>query len=84
MVIEAGNRVRDRKWGGVYTGTISRVDTAADLAERRAEGDDDPTLYVYVKWDGTSFTEDQLSPDEVEIIAGTGDPEIGYATFVMP
>jgi hypothetical protein len=79
---EPGNRVRDRKWGGTETGTITRVDTPADLAERRAEDpDDDGTLYVYVKWDGTSFSEDQLHPREVELIPGTGDPEVGYAIF---
>jgi hypothetical protein len=75
---EAGMRVRDHEWGGVYTGTITRVDTAADLAKRRAEGNDNPTLYVYMQWDGSTFSEDQLAPGEFDVIPAEGDPEVGY------
>lgn len=84
MTIEAGNRVRDRKWGGVHNGTVTRVDNADDLRERSAEGDTDPTLYVYVQWDGASFTEDQLAPHEIELIPGEGDPTLGVGIFVVP
>lgn len=44
--------VRDRKWGGRYTGTIVRIDDDGDL---------------FVQWHGT-FVEDQVRPDEVEPI----------------
>ena len=83
MDFQAGNRVRDRKWNGTHEGTITRVDTLDDLRERAAEGDDDPTLYVYVQWDGASFTEDQLAPGEVELIPGPGDPTLGVGIFVQ-
>ena len=82
--MKVGNRVRDRKWGGTETGTITRVDEDQDIRDRMAEGDDDQTAYVYVKWDGTSFSEDQLEPGEVELIEGTGDPEVGVGVFYMP
>lgn len=83
--MQPGNRVRDRgKWGGTETGTVTRVDDQSDIDERRADGDDDPTRYVYIKWDGTSFSEDQLHPDEVQLIPGTGDTEVGFGIFVLP
>jgi hypothetical protein len=47
-----GDRVRDRKWGGRFVGTVRRVDRDGDL---------------YVRWDGL-MTEDQMRPDEVELL----------------
>lgn len=49
-VPRAGNRVRDRVWGGTQTGRITRTNG------RR----------VYIKWDGTWFTEDELDMDEID------------------
>ena len=47
---QPGQPVRDRKWGGAYTGTVTRVD---------------PDGAVIVRWDGTTF-EDQLTCVEIE------------------
>lgn len=80
--ISPGNRVQTHKWAPhVHTGTVTRVDTDADLRERAEDGDTDPTRYVYVKWDGAAFTEDQLDPIELELIEGSGDPAAPYAVF---
>lgn len=47
---QRGDRVRDKKWGDRYVGTVRRVDKDGDL---------------YVQWDGLTV-EDQMRPDEVE------------------
>ena len=47
---DVGDRVRDRKWGGTHVGSLVGRD-----------GD-----RVYVRWDGTEFTEDELDVREVE------------------
>ena len=44
------DRVRDRVWGGTQTGRVTRTDGSR----------------VYVKWDGTWFTEDELDLYQIE------------------
>ena len=53
--IRKGDRVRDAKWGGKFTGTVVRVQTSAS---RR---------WVYVQWDIIAV-EDQLLDYEVEAL----------------
>ena len=53
--IKKGDRVRDLKWGGKFTGTVVRVQTSAS---RR---------WVYVQWDNIAV-EDQLLDYEVEAL----------------
>ncbi|MBI4376338.1 MAG: hypothetical protein HY549_07790 [Elusimicrobia bacterium] len=53
--IRKGDRVRDVKWGGKFTGTVVRVQTSAS---RR---------WVYVQWDNIAV-EDQLLDYEVEAL----------------
>lgn len=78
--INPGDRVQTHQWAPqVHTGTVTRVDTDADLRERAAEGDHDPTLYVCVRWDGTSFSEFQHHPDELTLVPGSGDDAAPYA-----
>ena len=55
MRIRKGDRVRDLKWGGKFTGTVVRVQTSAS---RR---------WVYVQWDNIAV-EDQLLDYEVEAL----------------
>lgn len=64
--LTAGSRVRDRIWGGTESGTVTGVD---------ADGT------VTVQWDSAEFTEDQRSLDDVEGIAGTGDPTPRHAVW---
>ncbi|GAA0719724.1 hypothetical protein Drose_06025 [Dactylosporangium roseum] len=50
--LKPGDRVRDRQWGGKYTGTV-----------RHSDGVDG----VFVAWDN-SFVEDQMATSDVELI----------------
>ena len=51
--LRKGTTVRDRKWGGIYTGTVVNVS--------------DDGEWIYVAWHGTCI-EDELRPDDVEVI----------------
>mgnify|MGYP001565949820 FL=1 len=53
--IKKGDRVRDAKWGGKFTGTVVRTKTSAN---RR---------WVFVQWDNIAV-EDQLLDYEVEAL----------------
>lgn len=53
--IRKGDRVRDAKWGGKYTGTVVRTATSGHR------------LWVFVQWDGIAV-EDQLLEHEVEAL----------------
>ncbi|HAM34526.1 MAG TPA: hypothetical protein DCP85_01180 [Elusimicrobia bacterium] len=61
--IKKGDRVRDAKWGGKFTGTVVRVQTSAS---RR---------WVYVQWDNIAV-EDQLLDYEVEALGTRIEGEI--------
>lgn len=65
-MINPGTRVHTTQWGGL-DGTVTSVHEDGDT--------------IYVKWDGVSFTEDEVLLAEVEVIDGTGDPAVPYATF---
>jgi len=65
--LREGVCVRDRKWGGRYTGTIVRVDPDGDL---------------YVQWHGTAV-EDQVRPDEVEPVDMPNPPGNGQRPMVI-
>ena len=61
--IKKGDRVRDLKWGGKFTGTVVRVQASAS---RR---------WVYVQWDNIAV-EDQLLDYEVEALGTRVEGEI--------
>lgn len=61
--IKKGDRVRDAKWGGKFTGTVVR--TATRKGERR----------VFIQWDGIAV-EDELREAEVEALGTRVEGEI--------
>lgn len=61
--IKKGDRVRDIKWGGKFTGTVVRVQASAS------------TRWVYVQWDN-SAVEDQLRDYEVEALGARVEGDI--------
>lgn len=66
MQIERGTRVQTHKWSPeLFTGTVTNV------------SDDGES--VYVRFDGTSFTECEMDRADVEVVPGSGDSTVPYA-----
>ncbi len=61
--IKKGDRVRDAKWGGKFTGTVVRA--ATRKGERR----------VFVQWDNIAV-EDELIETEIAVLGTRVDGEI--------
>ena len=61
--IRKGDRVRDTKWSGKYTGTVVRTKTSANKR------------WVFIQWDGIAI-EDQLLDYEVEALGTRVEGEI--------
>jgi hypothetical protein len=68
---ENGDRVCTRKWAPeIHTGTVTSVHEDGET--------------IYVRWDGASFTEDEMDVSEVEKIEGHDDDATAPYVVMYP